>query len=157
MPALRSRVTTHGRNAAGARALWRATGMGEDDFGKPIVAIANSYTQFVPGHVHLKDLGEIVARGCGRPAGCPASSTPSRLTMGSRWATEGCCTPCRPGERALRLLVDDDVLAERRAKMDASERPWQPVDRQRPVAKSLRAYARMATSAATGAVRDPNR
>ncbi|MBV9315536.1 MAG: dihydroxy-acid dehydratase [Pseudonocardia sp.] len=61
MPALRSRITTHGRNAAGARALWRATGMGESDFGKPIVAIANSYTQFVPGHVHLKDLGEIVA------------------------------------------------------------------------------------------------
>jgi len=61
MPALRSRVTTHGRNAAGARALWRATGMGESDFGKPIVAIANSYTQFVPGHVHLKDMGDLVA------------------------------------------------------------------------------------------------
>ena len=50
MPPLRSRVTTQGRNAAGARALWRATGMGDDDFGKPIIAIANSYTQFVPGH-----------------------------------------------------------------------------------------------------------
>jgi len=61
MPALRSRTTTHGRNMAGARALWRATGMGEDDFGKPIVAIANSFTQFVPGHVHLKDLGKLVA------------------------------------------------------------------------------------------------
>ena len=61
MPQLRSRTTTHGRNMAGARALWRATGMGEDDFGKPIIAIANSYTQFVPGHVHLKDLGDIVA------------------------------------------------------------------------------------------------
>ncbi|MFC4946378.1 dihydroxy-acid dehydratase [Pseudonocardia sp. GCM10023141] len=61
MPALRSRVTTHGRNAAGARSLWRATGMTDDDFGKPIVAIANSYTQFVPGHVHLKDMGDIVA------------------------------------------------------------------------------------------------
>ncbi|SFB12606.1 dihydroxy-acid dehydratase [Amycolatopsis marina] len=63
MPALRSRTTTHGRNAAGARSLWRATGMTDSDFGKPIVAIANSYTQFVPGHVHLKDLGEIVAEG----------------------------------------------------------------------------------------------
>ncbi|MGH8883015.1 MAG: dihydroxy-acid dehydratase, partial [Stackebrandtia sp.] len=62
MPALRSRTTTQGRNAAGARALWRATGMTESDFGKPIVAIANSYTQFVPGHVHLKDLGQLVAR-----------------------------------------------------------------------------------------------
>src|ERR1700710_1526700 len=61
MPALRSATTTHGRNMAGARALWRATGMTDDDFDKPIVAIANSYTQFVPGHVHLKDMGEIVA------------------------------------------------------------------------------------------------
>jgi dihydroxy-acid dehydratase len=61
MPALRSRTTTHGRNAAGARALWRATGMTDSDFGKPIVAIANSYTQFVPGHVHLKDMGDLVA------------------------------------------------------------------------------------------------
>ena len=60
MPELRSRTTTHGRNAAGARALWRATGMTDGDFGKPIVAIANSYTQFVPGHVHLRDLGDIV-------------------------------------------------------------------------------------------------
>jgi dihydroxy-acid dehydratase len=61
VPALRSRTTTHGRNAAGARALWRATGMTDSDFGKPIVAIANSYTQFVPGHVHLKDMGDLVA------------------------------------------------------------------------------------------------
>ncbi|MEY9862504.1 dihydroxy-acid dehydratase [Catenulispora sp. GAS73] len=61
MPALRSRTSTHGRNMAGARALWRATGMGDDDFGKPIVAIANSFTQFVPGHVHLRNVGEIVA------------------------------------------------------------------------------------------------
>ncbi|GAA5159190.1 dihydroxy-acid dehydratase [Pseudonocardia eucalypti] len=71
MPALRSRVTTHGRNAAGARALWRATGMGESDFGKPIVAIANSYTQFVPGHVHLKDLGDIVADAVREAGGVP--------------------------------------------------------------------------------------
>ncbi len=62
MPEYRSRTTTHGRNMAGARALWRATGMGESDFGKPIIAIANSFTQFVPGHVHLKDLGQMVAR-----------------------------------------------------------------------------------------------
>jgi dihydroxy-acid dehydratase len=71
MPALRSRVTTHGRNAAGARSLWRATGMGDDDFGKPIVAIANSYTQFVPGHVHLKDLGDIVADAIREAGGVP--------------------------------------------------------------------------------------
>ncbi|MDX1336096.1 MAG: dihydroxy-acid dehydratase, partial [Gammaproteobacteria bacterium] len=62
MPAYRSRTTTHGRNMAGARALWRATGMKDDDFEKPIIAIANSFTQFVPGHVHLKDLGQMVAR-----------------------------------------------------------------------------------------------
>ncbi len=61
MPAYRSRTSTHGRNMAGARALWRATGMGDSDFGKPIIAIANSFTQFVPGHVHLKDLGQLVA------------------------------------------------------------------------------------------------
>ncbi|MGH3760710.1 dihydroxy-acid dehydratase [Actinophytocola sp.] len=69
MPELRSRVTTHGRNAAGARSLWRATGMTDGDFGKPIVAIANSYTQFVPGHVHLRDLGDIVAEAVGEAGG----------------------------------------------------------------------------------------
>jgi dihydroxy-acid dehydratase len=62
MPAYRSRTTTHGRNMAGARALWRATGMKDGDFGKPIIAVVNSFTQFVPGHVHLKDLGQLVAR-----------------------------------------------------------------------------------------------
>ncbi len=62
MPRYRSRTTTHGRNMAGARGLWRATGMKEGDFGKPIIAIVNSFTQFVPGHVHLKDLGQMVAR-----------------------------------------------------------------------------------------------
>jgi dihydroxy-acid dehydratase len=62
MPAYRSRTSTHGRNMAGARALWRATGMRDDDFGKPIIAVVNSFTQFVPGHVHLKDLGQLVAR-----------------------------------------------------------------------------------------------
>ncbi|MFT4047668.1 MAG: dihydroxy-acid dehydratase [Solimonas sp.] len=60
MPTLRSRTSTAGRNMAGARALWRATGMKEGDFGKPIIAVANSFTQFVPGHVHLKDLGQLV-------------------------------------------------------------------------------------------------
>ena len=62
MPAYRSRTTTHGRHRAAARALWRATGIEEGDFGKPMIAIANSYTQFVPGHVHLKDLGALVAQ-----------------------------------------------------------------------------------------------
>jgi len=62
MPVYRSRTSTHGRNMAGARGLWRATGMTDEDFEKPIIAIANSFTQFVPGHVHLKDLGQMVAR-----------------------------------------------------------------------------------------------
>ena len=62
MPDYRSKTSTHGRNMAGARALWRATGMKDEDFKKPIIAIANSFTQFVPGHVHLKDLGQLVAR-----------------------------------------------------------------------------------------------
>ena len=62
MPHYRSRTSTHGRNMAGARGLWRATGMKDGDFGKPIIAIVNSFTEFVPGHVHLKDLGQMVAR-----------------------------------------------------------------------------------------------
>ncbi|GLS25338.1 dihydroxy-acid dehydratase [Marinibactrum halimedae] len=62
MPVYRSKTSTSGRNMAGARALWRATGMKDEDFHKPIIAIANSFTQFVPGHVHLKDLGQLVAR-----------------------------------------------------------------------------------------------
>ena len=62
MPVYRSKTSTAGRNMAGARSLWRATGMKDDDFSKPIIAIANSFTQFVPGHVHLKDLGQLVAR-----------------------------------------------------------------------------------------------
>ena len=71
MPPLRSRVTTQGRNAAGARALWRATGLTDSDFGKPLVAIANSYTQFVPGHVHLKDMGELVGSAVREAGGVP--------------------------------------------------------------------------------------
>src|SRR5690625_912236 len=68
---LRSKVTTVGRQAAGARALWRATGTKENEFGKPIVAIANSYTQFVPGHVHLKNVGDIVADAIREAGGVP--------------------------------------------------------------------------------------
>ncbi len=69
MPEYRSRTTTHGRNMAGARALWRATGMKNDDFDKPIIAVANSFTQFVPGHVHLKDLGQLVVHQIERAGG----------------------------------------------------------------------------------------
>ena len=69
MPDFRSKTSTHGRNMAGARALWRATGMQDADFHKPIIAIANSFTQFVPGHVHLKDMGQLVAREIERVGG----------------------------------------------------------------------------------------
>ncbi|MBQ0960801.1 dihydroxy-acid dehydratase [Ideonella sp. 4Y11] len=69
MPAYRSKTSTAGRNMAGARSLWRATGMQDEDFSKPIIAIANSFTQFVPGHVHLKDLGQLVAREIERAGG----------------------------------------------------------------------------------------
>lgn len=71
MPQYRSKTSTHGRNMAGARALWRATGMKDGDFGKPIIAIANSFTQFVPGHVHLKDLGQLVAEEITKAGGVP--------------------------------------------------------------------------------------
>ena len=78
MPDYRSKTSTHGRNMAGARALWRATGMKDGDFGKPIIAVVNSFTQFVPGHVHLKDLGQR-SRGKSRPpAASPKNSTLSR-------------------------------------------------------------------------------
>ena len=69
MPAYRSRTSTHGRNMAGARSLWRATGMKDGDFDKPIIAVVNSFTQFVPGHVHLKDMGQLVAREIERAGG----------------------------------------------------------------------------------------
>src|SRR5438105_6423863 len=69
MPAYRSRTTTHGRNMAGGRGLWRATGMKDADFEKPIIAVANSFTQFVPGHVHLKDLGQLVIEEIERAGG----------------------------------------------------------------------------------------
>ena len=69
MPIYRSKTSTSGRNMAGARALWRATGMQDDDFKKPIIAVANSFTQFVPGHVHLKDMGQLVAAEIERAGG----------------------------------------------------------------------------------------
>ena len=83
MPAYRSRTTTHGRNMAGARGLWRATGMKDGDFGKPIIAVVNSFTQFVPGHVHLKDLGQLVAREIEAAGGLTAV-----LTDGSSLVTD---------------------------------------------------------------------
>ena len=94
MPVYRSRTTTHGRNMAGARALWRATGMKDGDFDKPIIAVCNSFTQFVPGHVHLKDLGQLVAREIEKAGGVEKNLTPSRWMTASPWVTVGCCIAC---------------------------------------------------------------
>ena len=94
MPKLRSATTTQGRNMAGARALWRATGMKDGDFDKPIIAVVNSFTQFVPGHVHLKDLGQLVAREIEAAAVSPKSSTPLRSMTVSPWATAACSIHC---------------------------------------------------------------
>ena len=94
MPKYRSATTTHGRNMAGARALWRATGMTDADFGKPIIAVVNSFTQFVPGHVHLRDLGNWSPNKLKRLAALPKSSTPLRWMMGLPWATGGCFIHC---------------------------------------------------------------
>lgn len=94
MPQYRSRTSTHGRNMAGARALWRATGMKDEDFSKPIIAVVNSFTQFVPGHVHLKDMGQLVARQIEAVGVWQKSSTPLRWTTVLRWATAACCIPC---------------------------------------------------------------
>ena len=95
MPHYRSRTSTHGRNMAGARALWRATGMKDGDFGKPIIAVVNSFTQFVPGHVHLRDLGALVAKEIEAAGGIARNSTPSPWMTASRWVTAACCIRCR--------------------------------------------------------------
>lgn len=94
MPKYRSATTTHGRNMAGARALWRATGMTDADFGKPIIAVVNSFTQFVPGHVHLRDLGKLVAEQIEASGGVAKSSTPLRWMTVSRWGTGACSIHC---------------------------------------------------------------
>lgn len=95
MPQYRSATTTHGRNMAGARALWRATGMTDADFGKPIIAVVNSFTQFVPGHVHLRDLGKLVAEEIEPPVAWPKNSIPLLWMTGSPWGTAGCFILCR--------------------------------------------------------------
>ncbi len=95
MPVYRSRTTTHGRNMAGARALWRATGMKDADFEKPIIAIANSFTQFVPGHVHLKDLGQLVAREIEKAGGVAKEFNTIAVDDGIAMGHGACCTACQ--------------------------------------------------------------
>lgn len=91
MPDYRSKTSTHGRNMAGARGLWRATGMKDEDFGKPIIAVVNSFTQFVPGHVHLKDLGQLVAEQIQAAGGVAKNLIPLQSMMVLQWVMMGCC------------------------------------------------------------------
>lgn len=90
MPKYRSATTTHGRNMAGARALWRATGMTDADFGKPIIAVVNSFTQFVPGHVHLRDLGKLVAEQIEARVVLLKNLIPLQLMTVLQWGTVVC-------------------------------------------------------------------
>jgi len=94
MPQYRSRTTTQGRNMAGARALWRATGMKDEDFSKPIIAIANSFTQFVQGHVHLKDMGQLVAREIEQAGGVAKEFNTIAVDDGIAMGPPGCCIHC---------------------------------------------------------------
>lgn len=129
MPPLRSRTVTHGRNMAGAGALLRATGVAREDFGKPIVAVANGFTEFVPGHVHAA--GGVIA----------LAEAGDRVIIDI------------PG-RELTLDVPEQELASRREKMSAVLGGWRPAARNRTVSATLQAYAAMTTSAALGASRD---
>lgn len=94
MPKYRSATTTHGRNMAGARALWQPPAVKEEDFGKPIIAVVNSFTQFVPGHVHLKDPANWSHAKLKPRAALPKNSTPLRSMTASPWATAACSTRC---------------------------------------------------------------
>lgn len=98
MPEYRSRTTTHGRNMAGARALWRATGMKDGDFDKPIIAISNSFTQFVPGHVHLKDLGQLVAREIEKAGGIAKEFNTIAVDDGIAMGHDGMLYTCHPAK-----------------------------------------------------------
>lgn len=94
MPVYRSKTSTAGRNMAGARALWRATGMKDEDFHKPIIAIANSFTQFVPGHVHLKDMGQLVAREIEAAGGVAKEFNTIAVDDGIAMGHDACSTAC---------------------------------------------------------------
>lgn len=94
MPKYRSATTTHGRNMAGARALWRATGVKDEDFGKPIIAVVNSFTQFVPGTYTLKIWANLLLKRLKRQAASQKNSIPSPSMMASQWVTAACFTRC---------------------------------------------------------------
>ncbi len=132
MPQYRSTTSSGGHNMAGARALWHATGMMDKDFPKPIISISNSFTQFVSGHVHLKDLGQMVAR--------------------DLLVRDGDITQIDIPNRTIHLDVDGEQLDNRREFQN--EMVWKPeTQRPRKVSAAPNAHAPMATSADKGTVR----
>ncbi len=145
---------------AGARALWRATGMKKEDFQKPIIAIANSFTQFVPGHVHLHEVGQQVKKvidASGGTSGLSIGHVSPEAAEGGVIALveEGDIIKIDIPQRSINLLLSTEELAERRKKMEAKGTDaYKPLGRKRPVSAALRAYAALTTSAARGAVRD---
>jgi len=176
MPPLRSRTVTHGKNMAGARALLRATGVARQDIGKPIIAVANSFTEFVPGHVHLREVGQVVSDAIRAAGAVPREfntiavddgiamghggmlySLPSRELIADsvEYLVNAHCADamiCIP-RRELRLDVPDAELAARRDRGRSALGSYRPARRQRPVSVALQVYAAMATSAATGTAR----
>ena len=142
MPAYRSHRTTQGTQNAAARALWRATGTAEQDLNEPIIAIANSFAQFVPGHVHLKDLGHI----------SPEAAEGGLIAL----VENGDQVEINIPDRSLQLNVDSQEIERCHQVMNAHEDGgWKAQNRDRKVSRALRAYAALARSAAHGAVRDP--
>jgi dihydroxyacid dehydratase/phosphogluconate dehydratase len=131
---------------AGARALLRATGVAREDIGKPIIAVANSFTEFVPGHVHLRG----GTSGLSICHVAPEAATGGVIALAENGDTVLIDIP----RRELRLDVPDDELASRRDRVLATLGSYRPADRQRPVSAALQVYAAMATSASTGAARD---
>lgn len=134
MPEYRSRTTTHGRDMAGARSLWRATGMTDADFEKPIIAVANSFTQVVPGHVHLKYLGQLVAREIEKTGGVDKEFNTIGLVE------EGDIIDFDIPNRSVNLRLSADELRARRDAMEVLGREaWKPKSRKRSVSQALRA------------------
>jgi dihydroxyacid dehydratase/phosphogluconate dehydratase len=154
MPAYRSHRSTQGKQATAARALWRATGTQEKDMNKPIIAIANSFTQFAPGHVHLKDLDR--ADGCIRNLEHAYSRDGGLAVLTGNLAAEGCIVKTAGvDESILKFKGPAVVFDSQDAAADGEDGGGAAVGRERKVSRALRAHAALARGAAHGAVRDP--
>jgi dihydroxyacid dehydratase/phosphogluconate dehydratase len=160
MPKLRSATSTQGRNMAGARALWRATEMTDGDCGKPIIAVVNSFTQFVPGHVHLKDMGQLVARtieGVGGTSGLSIGHvSPEACSVRTIALIEqGDIMHIDILNRVIELKVSEVDLTQRRANIHAKgKNAWRPIGRIHPISYALKNDAMPATNADKGVVRN---